>query len=228
MSTAIADHNGRVFHLIESARGGATSRAAAIRETPLGRFSFRHLKPPLLAGYRQEDLGRGQRAFVAVPEKALLDIVHLQPGGDDTAYLRELRHDLNVDERVATDACGSPTCTRIANRLYRVVVLRNLVCEARKRGGLTQAALGRRAGVPQSTIARIESGARTPSTDMVERLVRAAGFEIRVRLGEPDPGTASLLQQSLRRTPAERLADAARAAGFVLRGRPQMQDRKRG
>ena len=58
------------------------------------------------------------------------------------------------------------------------MVLRNLVREARKRAGLTQADLGRRAGVPQSTVARIESGARTPSTDLVERLVRAAGFEI--------------------------------------------------
>lgn len=116
----------------------------------------------------------------------------------------------------------------IANRLYTSVVLRSLVREARQRARLTQAALGRRAGVPQSTIARIESGARTPSTDLVERLVRAAGFEIRVRLGEHDPGTASLLYQSLRRTPAERLADATRAARFVLRSRRQVQDGRRG
>ena len=99
------------------------------------------------------------------------------------------------------------------------MVLRSLVREARKRGGLTQFALAERAGVPQSTIARIESGARAPSTDMVERLVRAAGFEIRVALGEPDPGTASLFERTLRRTPDERLADAARAARFALRGR---------
>ena len=108
------------------------------------------------------------------------------------------------------------------------MVLRNLVREARKRARLTQAALGRRAGVPQSTIARIESGARTPSTDLVERLVRAAGFEIRVRLGKQDPGTASLFRQSLRRTPAERLDDATRSARFVLRGRRQMQEGRRG
>ena len=82
--------------------------------------------------------------------------------------------------------------------------------------------------MPQSTVARIESGARTPSTDLVERLVRAAGFEIHLRLGEPDPGTASLFQRSLRRTPAERLSDAARSARFVLRGRRLMQDGKRG
>ena len=105
------------------------------------------------------------------------------------------------------------------------MVLRNLVREARKRAGLTQADLGRRAGVPQSTVARIESGARTPSTDLVERLVRAAGFEIRVSLGHPDPGTSSLFPRALRRTPAERLADAARAARFVLRARRQLRER---
>ena len=108
------------------------------------------------------------------------------------------------------------------------MVLRNLVREARKRGALTQAELGRRAGVPQSTIARIESGARTPSTDMVERLVRAAGFELRCSLGEPDPETSTLFLRTLHRTPAERLADATRAARFVLRGRRQMGERRRG
>ena len=33
----------------------------------------------------------GQRALVAAPEKALLDLVYLQPGGDAPEYLRELR-----------------------------------------------------------------------------------------------------------------------------------------
>ena len=110
----------------------------------------------------------------------------------------------------------------------RKVILRNLVREARKRAGWTQAELGRHAGVPQSTIARIESGTRTPSTDMVERLVRAAGFELRVSLGEADADTLSLFSQTLRRTPAERLADATRAAQFVLRGRSQLRERDRG
>lgn len=106
------------------------------------------------------------------------------------------------------------------------MILRSLVREARKRAGFTQADLGRRAGVPQSTVARIESGARVPSTDLVERLVRAAGFEIRCRIGEPDPGTRSLFETALRRTPAERLAGAARAARFVQRGRSGMEDRR--
>ena len=102
------------------------------------------------------------------------------------------------------------------------MILRSLVREARKRAGLTQAALAERAGVPQSTVSRIETGARVPSTDLVESLVRAAGFEVRVALGEPDPPTESLFERTLRRTPDERLADATRAANFVLRGRASL------
>ena len=41
-------------------------------------------------------MGRGQAAFVAVPEKALLDLVHLCPGGDQPSYLEELRLDLET------------------------------------------------------------------------------------------------------------------------------------
>jgi transcriptional regulator with XRE-family HTH domain len=99
------------------------------------------------------------------------------------------------------------------------VALRDLIREARRRAGLTQAELARRAGVPQSTVGRIESGARVPSTALAERLIRAAGFELRVGLGEPDPDTDSLFDRTLRRTPRQRLADAARAARFALRGR---------
>ncbi len=60
-------------------------------ETPLGLFAFRHLKLDLFFGYHRLDLGGGQTAFVATPEKALLDLVYLTPGGDAPDYLRELR-----------------------------------------------------------------------------------------------------------------------------------------
>ena len=103
------------------------------------------------------------------------------------------------------------------------MALWRMVREARKRAGLTQWALSQRAGVAQSTVARIESGTRCPSTDMVERLVRAAGFEIRVALGEPDPQTTSILERNLQLTPPERLASAVRAARFVQKARAALQ-----
>jgi predicted transcriptional regulator of viral defense system len=59
-------------------------------ETPLGIFEFRHIKSNLLFGYQMTDLG-GQSALVATPEKALLDLVYLQPRGESSKYVHELR-----------------------------------------------------------------------------------------------------------------------------------------
>jgi predicted transcriptional regulator of viral defense system len=71
-------------------------------KTPLGTFHYHHIKPEQLCGYRLVDLGGGQQALVATPEKALLDLIYLQPRGDSPAYLNELRLQnldrLNLDE----------------------------------------------------------------------------------------------------------------------------------
>jgi predicted transcriptional regulator of viral defense system len=67
-----------------------TQRPARV-ETPLGRFLFRHIQKSWFRGYRRVDLGSGQKAFVATPEKALLDLVYLTPGADDYDFLVELR-----------------------------------------------------------------------------------------------------------------------------------------
>lgn len=87
----------------------ATAERPQLRQTPLGRFSFRHLKTDLLYGYQQVELARGQSAFVAAPEKALLDLIYLQPQGDAPAYINELRlnlgaFDLKKLDRLATIA----------------------------------------------------------------------------------------------------------------------------
>lgn len=90
-------------------------------ETPLGAFEFHHLKPTLLFGYRFTELGGGQQAFVATPEKALMDLVHFQPEGDSQAYLDALRLQnldrLDIDElqRLAQRA-GSAKLCRAATR----------------------------------------------------------------------------------------------------------------
>jgi predicted transcriptional regulator of viral defense system len=59
-------------------------------ETPVGIFEFHHIKTDLLYGYQMIDLG-GQHALVATPEKALLDLVYLQTGGETLSYIHELR-----------------------------------------------------------------------------------------------------------------------------------------
>ena len=94
------------------------------RELPPGRFSFRHVKPPLRFGYRAVRLDDHQQAFVATPEKALLDLVHLHPGGDQSAYLAELR--LNYDALCPPTLAelakrsASPKLQRAAERLRRL------------------------------------------------------------------------------------------------------------
>jgi len=96
-----------------------TTRRPGRWDTPLGSYEFRHIKTDLLRGYRLIELSPGQRAFVASPEKALLDLIYLQPGGDSPDYLRELRLQnldiLDVDElhRQTNLAC-SPKLRRAA------------------------------------------------------------------------------------------------------------------
>lgn len=58
---------------------------------PMGSYQFNHLARQLLFGYSQIGVAAGQFAFVASPEKALLDLVHLTPGADSEKYFKELR-----------------------------------------------------------------------------------------------------------------------------------------
>ena len=94
-----------------------------LREMPLGRFSFRYVKPALRTGYRLVGLVDGQSAFVACPEKAFLDLAHLQPGGDAPAWIDELRMDFNQLSpsrlRAMAAATESPKLARAAAHVIR-------------------------------------------------------------------------------------------------------------
>jgi len=68
-----------------------TTARPSLWETPLGAYDFRHIKAELFHGYQSLELGGKHQAFVAAPEKALLDLIYLQRGGDSLKYLRELR-----------------------------------------------------------------------------------------------------------------------------------------
>lgn len=94
-----------------------------VRETPVGRFSFRYVKPALRTGYRLVGLVDGQSGFVACPEKAFLDLAHLQPGGDAPAWIDELRLDFEELSpsrlRAIAAATGSPKLARAAAHVIR-------------------------------------------------------------------------------------------------------------
>ena len=99
---------------------------------------------------------------------------------------------------------------------------------ARRRAGLTQRALADAAGVPQPAIARIESGAVSPRVDTLERLLAAAGatLEVAPRLGEGVD--RSLIHSFLKRSPDERIHDAAGAARNLAAFLKAMRDRRVG
>lgn len=122
LESALAFH-GLIPEAVFSVTSVTTARPAVF-ETPLGRFDYRHISPSLLWGYAEERLGSGIRsaALVAAPEKALLDLVYLRPGGDAAAFLRQLRLDRldSVDmERLRSFArrTGKPKLMRAAERI---------------------------------------------------------------------------------------------------------------
>jgi transcriptional regulator with XRE-family HTH domain len=58
--------------------------------------------------------------------------------------------------------------------------------EARRRAGISQRELAKRAGVSPSTVTRIERGRMEPTFDLLTRLVEACGQELRIRITEID------------------------------------------
>jgi predicted transcriptional regulator of viral defense system len=95
-------------------------------DTPLGTYEFRQIKRELFRGYQMVELAGRQRAFVATPEKALLDLVYLTPGADSPDYLVELRLqrldrlDLETLQREA-ELFNKPKLRRAAARVADLV-----------------------------------------------------------------------------------------------------------
>lgn len=56
--------------------------------------------------------------------------------------------------------------------------VQDLLRAARQRAGLTQGQVADRAGLQQSVISTYESGRRQPSVPMLQRLLRATGFDL--------------------------------------------------
>jgi transcriptional regulator with XRE-family HTH domain len=89
--------------------------------------------------------------------------------------------------------------------------------EARQAAGLTQRQLAARAGVPQSTVARIERGQMTPRVDKFERLLHATEHEVIVRKKPGFGLDRTQIREVLRLTPDQRLNLAVVSARNVAR-----------
>lgn len=89
---------------------------------------------------------------------------------------------------------------------------RHLIRMARRDAGLTQVELAKRARTSQAAVSAYESGRRSPSVETLCRILAAAGFEVRMRLVEPDRHDAT-------RAIAESLLPADELKAFTERER---------
>lgn len=88
----------------------------------------------------------------------------------------------------------------------------NVVRVVRAKAGLTQRQLAEKAGVPCSTIAKIESGNRQPTHPTMARIRAAVDLSLSTQLVSYDDHDDMLWEQQQRRSPAERARIAATQA----------------
>jgi transcriptional regulator with XRE-family HTH domain len=88
----------------------------------------------------------------------------------------------------------------------------NLIREARRRAGLTQADLAVRAGTVQPAIARWESGSTAVSLDDVIRLIRLCGFDLELHIVSRDDSDLAQAARLADLSGQERLDRHARVA----------------
>jgi transcriptional regulator with XRE-family HTH domain len=106
-------------------------------------------------------------------------------------------------------ATMGPTTRRHVERLAG-----NLLRRARAQKDLTQRQLAELAGVPQSSIAKIESGARQPTLPVLTRILVAVDLEPRIALEPYDDHDDALDATTASRTETQR--SAARASVDTL------------
>ncbi len=98
----------------------------------------------------------------------------------------------------------------------------SLLREARRRAGLTQRDLARRAGTAQSVVARIEQGQTDPGSVTLARLLAAAGFELDANL-TPLPVSGTYMLEDVARilalTPEQRLLEVRNVSRFAAAAR---------
>ena len=99
-----------------------------------------------------------------------------------------------------------------------------LIKEARTRAGLTQLELAQAAGTSQPSVAAYESGAKSPSVRTLERLIRASGASLEVKLRRAPVAKGKLLaelrrhREEIRRAAQDRRIRNVRVFGSAARG----------
>jgi predicted transcriptional regulator of viral defense system len=68
-----------------------TTGRPGVWQNPYGYFHYQHIQPTFFFGFQYRQVTATQWAYLATPEKALLDLIYLTPDGDDPAYIGALR-----------------------------------------------------------------------------------------------------------------------------------------
>jgi len=114
------------YDLIPEAVAVVTSVTTArprVLENALGTFRYRHIRRELFWGFTSENL-QGQECFIALPEKAILDLFYFRPGVATAGEIRGMRFQ-NLDrldgERLMAfaDRTGVKKLITVAERLVR-------------------------------------------------------------------------------------------------------------
>jgi predicted transcriptional regulator of viral defense system len=91
-----------------------------------GHFSYQHIQSDLFFGFEYRQVTQTQRAYMATPEKALLDLIYLTPGADSEGYIRTLRlqnlDQLNIERlAVYVERINKPKLKRALPFIIQVI-----------------------------------------------------------------------------------------------------------
>ena len=103
-----------------------TTQRPSRYENKYGRFIYRHINPSLFFGIEYRLLVDDEYAYVATPEKALLDLIHFRPQGDSAVYIESLRLQnleiLDIERlRRFAQRAGKPKLHRAASLIEAIV-----------------------------------------------------------------------------------------------------------
>lgn len=104
-----------------------------------------------------------------------------------------------------------------------------LVRQAREADGLTQAQLGRRLGITQPSVARVEAAGDNVTLATLQRALNAMGRALEIRAARlPSSVDETQIREALRLTPGQRLERHDRAyaeiRAFVSEAGPQVAE----
>jgi len=102
----------------------ATTGRPETVKTPMGSFIFRHLKASMFSGFKQVKIADRQQAVIAIPEKALVDMLYATAGSDSDGYIEELRlqnmESLSANElEKEAEATGSLKVKRAVKKIMK-------------------------------------------------------------------------------------------------------------